>query len=194
MTAGTAGTKSDISTRSRGFGGGAVLMGALMIVLGILCLVTPAITGMAAIVVLGALLVASGVIELVHGARHKAAQHSGVLTAGGLFSIAVGLVMVLRPGVGLAAMTLLLAAFLLAVGLFTTFTALASRYPGRAWDLTFGIAAILLGVVAIPTWPISALWLVGLLVGVEIIVRGATLVAAGAGLGDTVDARAGVPA
>jgi uncharacterized membrane protein HdeD (DUF308 family) len=83
--------------------------------------------------------------------------------------------MVARPHIGMAALTLVLAVFFFAAGLFPLVTALSERGSGWAWEVTFGLIAIVLGVFVLVGWPVSSLWLVGTLVGIEIVVRGGTL-------------------
>jgi len=156
---------------------GKALMGALLIVVGILCMVVPKISGRASVVVFGLLLALSGLLELIGGAGERRGRYRGTLMGGGLFALVVGAVMMARPNVGLAALTLLLAVFFFAAGLFPLVTALSERGTGWAWEVTFGVIAILLGVLVLVGWPVSSLWLVGTLVGIEIVVRGGTLLA-----------------
>src|SRR3954454_7963350 len=59
---------------------------------------------------------------------------------------------------------------------------LTRRYRRWGWDLTTGVVALLLGLVAIASWPISALWLIGTLVGIEVVTRGAAVLALGFGI------------
>jgi uncharacterized membrane protein HdeD (DUF308 family) len=86
--------------------------------------------------------------------------------------------MVVQPQLGLAAFRLLVAGFLLVTGLHAALTGLFGQYPRRGWDLAFGAVAIVLGIIAV-AWPTAALWMIGTLVGIEVVVRGATLVAMG---------------
>jgi uncharacterized membrane protein HdeD (DUF308 family) len=150
-------------------------MGALLIVVGILCMVLPKISGRTSVVVFGLLLALSGLFELIGGVGERGGRYRGVLMGGGLFALTVGAVMVARPHIGMAALTLVLAVFFFAAGLFPLVTALSERGSGWAWEVTFGLIAIVLGVFVLVGWPVSSLWLVGTLVGIEIVVRGGTL-------------------
>jgi uncharacterized membrane protein HdeD (DUF308 family) len=177
MTEGVATTGPTRTGEHGGVGSGAALMGALLVVVGILCMVAPKISGRASVVVFGGLLGLSGLIQIAAGLRDRGGDHRGMLVGEGLFSLAVGGVMVARPIVGMAALTLLLAAFFFASGLFPLIAALSARGSGWVWHATFGAAAIILGVIVLAWSPISALWLIGTLVGIEIVVRGGTLLA-----------------
>jgi uncharacterized membrane protein HdeD (DUF308 family) len=171
------GRESSATTRGDGIGGLAVVMGLLMIILGIMCMIVPKAFGVAAVVYLGVLLGLSGLVEVIAGVRDRQ-EHRALLMAGGLLSLAVGVVMVVQPQLGLAAFRLLVAGFLLATGLHAALTAFFGQYPRKGWDLAFGVVAILLGIIAV-AWPTVALWMIGTLVGIEVVVRGATLVAMG---------------
>ena len=84
-----------------------------------------------------------------------------------------------RAGAGLATITLLLAGYFIANGLFRCVTSVADRYFHWGWDFALGAISIFLGVIVIGQWPVSALWVVGTLVGVEIFFRGLGLMVAG---------------
>jgi uncharacterized membrane protein HdeD (DUF308 family) len=175
--------------------GGVALTGALLIVVGILCMVAPKISGSASIAALGALLALSGLIEIIGGAPRRGRQGRTSLFGGGLFAVVVGAVMFARPHVGMAALTLLLAAFFFASGLFPLASALSERGPGWPWEVTFGGLAIILGVVVLATAPSwVALWFVGTWVGIEIVIRGATLLGSAYRLGPSTRAPSARPA
>lgn len=159
--------------------GGPVVLGILMILVGVMAISAAAITGLAAIIVIGAALGIAGFVEIIHGLGkgHKAYRPLRLL--GGLLSLVVGVLFVLRPMAGLSTLTLLLAAYFFASGLFHSVTSLMDRYPNWGWDLAYGIAALVLGVIVVAGWPISALWVVGTLVGIEILMRGIVLTAVG---------------
>ena len=95
----------------------------------------------------------------------------------GLLSIVVGAMFLWRPISGLASLTLVIAAYMFASGLFRGVSAALERYPQWGFDLAYGIVAVLLGAYIAAAWPISALWLLGTIVAIEIIVRGIALVA-----------------
>jgi len=161
--------------------GGAVVLGALMIIAGISCMVVPKMTGVMAMLYLGALLALSGLAEVFSGTRHAVGQHRSLLFGGGLFSFTVGVLLLARPAAGLGAATLLLAGFFFASGLSAVFTALTDKYAGWRWDCSLGVVAIVLGVITLAAWPTLAVWMLGTLIGIDIVTRGATMVATALG-------------
>ncbi len=157
-------------------------IGLLLFAGGVLCLIAAGITGLASIILFGAFLTGAGVVEIVHGFRRRGSGQFFLYLLAGLLSLVVGLLFLARPLAGLAAVTLLLAGYFFAVGIFRGVTSLMDRYPGWGWDLLSGAASVVLGIIAVVQWPISSLWLVGVLVGVELIARGATTMAIGLGV------------
>jgi uncharacterized membrane protein HdeD (DUF308 family) len=158
--------------------GSTVLFGVLIVFAGILCMVLPMISGQASVVLLGALLAGSGLLEVVAAARGQRERHWGVWLSGGLLSLAAGGVMIASPGAGMRVFTLLLAALFLGAGLVSVVTSLLDRsavHAGRGAELAFGFTALALGATTL-LWPASKLWLLGTLIGIAIVVRGATMI------------------
>ncbi len=71
-------------------------------------------------------------------------------------------------------LTLMLAALFLVVGLFRIAVALVDHVPSWGWLLFNGLVTVLLGLAIWQQWPESGLWVVGMLVGIELIVNGVT--------------------
>jgi uncharacterized membrane protein HdeD (DUF308 family) len=152
--------------------------GLLLLLLGAFCFIAAGMTGLASILLFGVLLLAAGVLEIFNAFKERRSRRFVPHLLVGLLMFVVGGLFVVRPLVGLAAVTLLLAGYFFASGLFRTITSAVDRYEGWGWDLFSGAVSLLLGVVVFAQWPISALWVVGALVGVELMLRGAALMAA----------------
>ncbi len=84
--------------------------------------------------------------------------------------------MAVHPLAGAQSLTLLLAVFFLAVGLFRTMGAIILRPPSWGWLLVSGIVPFLLGIIVWGQWTESALWVIGTLVAIDMIFNGVWLV------------------
>src|SRR5262245_40071055 len=73
-----------------------ILLGALMIVLGILCMVLPKARA-ASVAWLGWVLVVSGLVESLAAVRSQGEQHRGLLLGGGMLWLVVGAFLIVRP-------------------------------------------------------------------------------------------------
>lgn len=156
------------------------VLGLLLFALGIVAAVASGITGVASVMLFGGFLVAAGVIELVGAFRTWRAGGGTrwLLLMGGIFALLVGVFYLFRPVAGLSVLTLLLGAYFMVTGLFNAVTTLFDRYHGWGWDLAHGLIALVLGIAIFRSWPTSSLMIIGLFVGLEIAMRGATLMAA----------------
>jgi uncharacterized membrane protein HdeD (DUF308 family) len=166
-----------------GMWGGSFVAGLLIFLLGVFCLIAAGITGLVSIILIGVLLLVAGVLEIVSALRERkqgrqALSHFLV----GILSIVVGVLFLVRPAVGLAAVSLLLAAYFFADGLFRSITSLLDRYEGWGWDFLSGAVSVILGIIVFSNWPISALWVVGVLVAVQLMMRGALVMSVSLGL------------
>jgi uncharacterized membrane protein HdeD (DUF308 family) len=95
------------------------------------------------------------------------------LLLGVLYIVAGGL-MLRQPLLAAEALTLMLAAAFLVGGIFRIGIALAERFAGWGYVLCNGILTAGLGMLIWLEWPWSGLWVLGMFVGIELIVNGAT--------------------
>jgi uncharacterized membrane protein HdeD (DUF308 family) len=147
-------------------------LGILMVILGTIALfITPAAT-IGTILVLGWLLVISGIIESIHAFRVRRWGGFFLHLIGGLLGILVGLLIVTHPVAGALGYTLLLASFFTVIGIFRLVLALSLRFPHWGWAVFDGAITLLLGIFVWAEWPWSGLWFLGLAVGVSLILRG----------------------
>jgi uncharacterized membrane protein HdeD (DUF308 family) len=175
-------TSSDIRppTRSRmgsSVWGGPFVVGLLITLLGCLALASIGITSLISVIFYGSLLTVMGIAEIVHAFRVRKTGPFLLFLLGGVLSTIVGVLVLAWPAAGLAAMTLLLAGYFFATGLFRAITSLMDRYPRWGWDFADGVVCVALGVIIMALWPLSTLWAVGIVVGVGIISRGIALMA-----------------
>ena len=155
-----------------------LVIGILLILAGIFALGASVLTSLVTVLYVGILLVIVGLLEIISAFR---VRHTGgflVYLLAGLLAVVVGALFLYRPLISLASVTLMIAGYLFASGLFRGLVALIERYPRWGWDLAYAAVALALGGYVAASWPLSSLWVVGTVVGVEILVRGIALVAA----------------
>ncbi|NTX06727.1 HdeD family acid-resistance protein [Myxococcus sp. CA051A] len=154
------------------------VLGLLMAVLGFVALGASFLTSLVSVILFGALLAGTGIAEIVSSFRvRKAGGPFWLYLLSGVLSTVVGFFVLVYPAAGLGALTLLLAGYFFASGLFHVVTSLMDRYPQWGWDCAYGAISIALGVIVMAQWPVSAVWLVGTLVGISILMRGIALMA-----------------
>lgn len=158
--------------------GAPMVVGILLILGGIFALSAAMLTSLVSVIFLGVLLLIVGVVEIVSAFSRRRSQSFLLYFLAGLLTVVVGALFLWRPLGGLASLTLLFTLYLFTSGLFHCLTSVADRYPRWGWDFAYGIVTIALGAYIVASWPVSTLFILGVLVAIEIIARGAALVAA----------------
>lgn len=166
-------TSGRLSREESAVWGGSLLMGALWTIAGVLCLAATGLASVAAVYYVGALLAIGGIASLVGGFRGGGA---GAVILG-VLSLVVGIMIFIHPGAGLVSLTVLLIGYFFIAGLFRVLTSVADRYPGWGLECISGLCSIAIGVIAVRAWPVSSFWLLGTLVGVELVLRGIFMMA-----------------
>jgi uncharacterized membrane protein HdeD (DUF308 family) len=155
-------------------GKGNMIWGILMLICGFLAITLPLASGIGVAIVIGWLLLISGVWHLLFGFR------SGSGLGGFLWQlllaivyVAAGLMLTLYPLAGLAWLTLVLATFLLieAALEFVLYFNIRRRV-NASWVLVDALITLLLGILIWARWPFSSVWAIGTLIGVSLIFSG----------------------
>jgi uncharacterized membrane protein HdeD (DUF308 family) len=156
-----------------------VLLGAALIVLGVVALIYSVTATIVTALVFGWMLVIGAVLYFV-GAFYTRGWGGFFLSLlAGVLHLAVGLIVINHPAEAAVVYTLVLAVFFFVEGLFRVVAALAGRFRHWGWVLLSGAVTVLLGVLIWRDWPLSGLWVIGLFVGINLIFSGASYVALG---------------
>ena len=91
-----------------------------------------------------------------------------------------GVILTGRPGLGLATLTLLLGGYLVVDGISGAILAFHVRpEKGWGWMLFSAVMGVLLGFLLLREWPLSGLWAIGTLVGVNLLFAGFSFISVG---------------
>lgn len=165
--------------------------GILTIILGVLAIAAPLVSGIAVATLVGIFLIAAGIAQTIFAFKAGSFGEGFFTFLFGAFAILAGTVMLARPLFGLTSITLVLTIYFFIDGIYGIFAALRLKpIEGWGWMLVSAIAAIVLGVMIMNNWPNSAAWVVGTLVGVRLLFAGWSMVAL-AGVGEAVADEAG---
>ncbi|HEV8071369.1 MAG TPA: DUF308 domain-containing protein [Planctomycetaceae bacterium] len=152
------------------------VLGVLEIILGTIAIGASVVATVVTVVFFGWLLLIGGVLSAVHAFWRK--QWRGFfldLVTGVLYAVA-GFLMVAEPLAAAASLTLLIAMLLLIGGIFRIVVALSGHLEHWGWVLLNGVITAALGVMIWRQWPSSALWVIGMFIGIEMIFYGWSLV------------------
>lgn len=150
-----------------------IFQGTVFIVLGILAVALPAATALSVELMIGVVLLLSGILQLVLTLKSKMHWWS-VLSA--LLSITVGAIMVWKPLAGLLVIVTLLAIFMTVEGVFELLLAWQFR-PGRNWSwmLFSGIVTLVLAVMLWIGFPAFGVLYLSLVIAINFILYGLSL-------------------
>lgn len=159
-----------------------VALGVVTVIAGFLAMGSPLASGVAVVVFIGVAMAIAGVARTV-GAFSAGSFGQGTLAfIGGILTFGAGLILVARPGIGLATLTLILGAYLLVDGISSAVLAFRVR-PESGWGfmLFSAVMGVILGFLLLREWPLSGLWAVGTLVGANLLFAGASMISFGSG-------------
>lgn len=184
---------TNVSTGSHSFGaaierlrrkwGSIVAFGVLLIVLGAAALVFTFESTIATVTLNGLFFIVAGAAEIGIGMHAQGWGRSFLWVVGGVLYIASGVICILNPIFASGVLTLVLGAGLIAAGLVRTY--LAFQLPaGQPQGVVILAAALtfLLGLIIVIHWPLSSIYALGTLLGVDLLFHGAGWVSVGVGL------------
>jgi len=149
-------------------------LGSLQIIVGTSGVGFALSTNVAPVVALGVLLlIAAGAQMAAALLAHDWDGFFLFLLLAFLYAVA-GFLTLQHPLLAVEGLTGMLAALFVVVGLFRIAVALVDHLPSWSWLLFNGAVTVLLGLAIWRQWPESGLWVVGMLVGIELIVNGVT--------------------
>lgn len=157
-----------------------VALGVLMIIAGAIALAHLALGTVVTVLYLGVLMAISGAAQIFHAFQVKTWGAFAFWLLDGLLYLAAGVIAFMNPLLAATVLTLLLGAALIVGGIFRLVAAFQLR-PADGWGwLAFSAAiAILLGIEIIAGWPLSGLWVLGLLLGIDLVLNGVTVLMLG---------------
>jgi uncharacterized membrane protein HdeD (DUF308 family) len=152
-----------------------IITGIIMALAGLLAILNPVAGSLAFIMFLGALFVASAIVQ--GWITFKAHQKSLGAWFKVLMLLITGILLLIWPASGIAAVAILFSAYFF-VDAFASFQMALDLKPLKGWwmPVVNGVLSFILGIVMIIGWPFSAPFTVGIIVGVSFLMDGFVLV------------------
>jgi len=149
-----------------------IVLSVLMMVTGMMAIFIPPIAGLTVTVMFGSLLIFTGALHLGLAWRGHGAATVGEIVLAVLYAL-IGFYMLARPVAGLASLTLAIAAYLFAKGVLEWILAFTLRpIEGSGWLIFDSVLTVVLAAMIASAWPASAVWTVGVLVGIAMFSSG----------------------
>ena len=162
--------------------------GVFLIFLGIIAIALPLLCAVAIELLLGTLFILAGIAGLLRSFKSKDIPGTifSILTYF-LFLVA-GIMVITKPLLGIKTLAIILGCFFLVSGFFKIIFAYNLK-PAKGWGWTLfdGSVSIILGAIIFQNWPFSAVWIVGVIVGIRLIILGNAMIMIANGLKQSTD-------
>ena len=151
-----------------------ILLGVLCLILGVASIAAPLFAGTMLTVLIGAFMLITGVAQMIHS--FQLCGHKVATFLMGLLGLVAGVLIFSKPLFGLAMLTMLLAIYFLMDGIMWVFMAFKMK-PQSGWGVGLfnGVITLILGILIWNQWPLSAVWAIGILLGIRILMAGMTM-------------------
>lgn len=159
-----------------------VVEGLILIVLGTAAVLVPTLASLAMSIILGWLFLVGGIIGLITSIVGRRAPGFWWSFISALVTLGAGGLLVLWPVSGAISLTIVLTAFLVADGILTIVFGIEHRRAlSKRWGFLVanGLLDLVLAGIIVWAFPGSGLWVLGLIVGIDLIFGGYALVAMG---------------
>ena len=151
--------------------------GIVMIVLGLLAVAMPNIATLAVEIFVGWLFLIGGIFRAVSVWHARRMPGFGWSMLSALLAVLLGLILIARPLAGILTLTMVLVAFFILEGITAIVIAVQHRdhLASWGWVLLSGLIDLFLAYLIWQGWPSSAGWAIGLLVGINMVFLGLSL-------------------
>jgi uncharacterized membrane protein HdeD (DUF308 family) len=152
-------------------------IGIVMELAGFFSILAPIVTSISVAIFVGWALLIGGVIQFAHVLRREAGWERAWRLFVALITALAGLSILLFPLTGTISLTVVLVVWLFLSGGAQLGAWWQERHVEGSWTLGLsGLASVILGVLIWADLPNSAAWAIGLLVGIEFILYGMSLI------------------
>jgi uncharacterized membrane protein HdeD (DUF308 family) len=147
---------------------------------GVIALSSVALATVAKVLVVGIMMLVAGVSEVINAFQVKSWSKFLLWILLGALYVVAGLLTLENPFLAAAVLTLVLGAVLVTSGMTRVFLAFNMKSGAHwTWVLLSGVVTIFLGIVILSHWLVSSVYVLGLFLGIDLIIVGASWIRLG---------------
>ena len=173
---------SNLATELRHKAAWCVNLGIALITLGILATCVIGLFGVNVVVLIGWLMVVSGLAETIHAFHLRKSSAFLFHLVPAIAGLPIGLLIVTHPSAGGVAWMLVFASSFTVIGLFRAIAAFRLKFSNWRWAAVDGAVTLLLATIFWTTWAWIVPWFFPLAMGVSLILRGWSSIMFGLGM------------
>lgn len=151
------------------------IFGVIAIILGILCMMMPGITGLSVITMVGLLVLAGGVVRMIWAFKAGSLGKGLLVFAVGGLTLLAGIILLANPLLASGILTIMLALYFILDGI----SEIAAGMGRSGWLVFGGIVSVLLGIMLWRQFPLSGVFAIGVLFGIKMFMAGLIMVTGG---------------
>ena len=158
-------------------------LGIVYVIAGFVALGSVVMATVASVLIVGVMMIVAGVAEIINAFQCKGWGRFLVWVLLGALYIVAGFVTFENPLFAAAILTLLLGASLVASGIMRIILAFSmKREQPWIWVLLSSIVTLLLGLLILAHWPVSSVYILGIFLGIDLVMAGASWIGIGLAL------------
>ena len=174
-----AATESQAGKKSLWF----VVLGLIVFGAGIFALTNVLLATFVSVLMVGAMMIAGGLVEVVHSFGVKTWGGFFLWLLTGILYTVAGVLTFTNPLLASAVFTLLIAVSLIAAGLARIWAGfMQRRSSGWGWMVAAGVVTLIVGILLLLRWPINSLWVLGIFLAIDLMFQGISYIGYGFGL------------
>lgn len=160
--------------------GWVIALSITLIVLGILAIVMPGIASAFFTALIGWITLISGIVMIVESFQSRPLRGFWLNLIVGIFYGIAGIYILLNVGAAMLGLTFAFGVLFIVEGIYTIIMAFTNRAGHRmSWLVALnGVVTLILGIMVLNRFPFSAIWLIGLYVGISLLMSGTSILAA----------------
>jgi len=154
-----------------------LITGIVYILLGFFAISVPVASTIGVTYGLAAVLIVGGIIHFVHAVQLRHGRGGITRFFQSIIAVVTGLLMALYPGAGMQGVALALSFYFFLGAAANWILYFAMRpHRGWGWGIASSILSFALGVYILWTFPFSALWIPGTLLGIDLVMAGSMMI------------------
>jgi uncharacterized membrane protein HdeD (DUF308 family) len=160
-----------------------VALGVVFLIAGLIALGSVVMATVASVAVVGAMMLVSGIAEIVNAFGVKSWGKFVLWVVLGALYVAAGLLTFQNPLLAAGVLTLMVGVALIVSGFLRLFLAMQmSKGTPWGWVALSGVITLLVGGMILAKWPVSSLFVLGIFLGVDLVFAGVGWISMGLAL------------
>jgi uncharacterized membrane protein HdeD (DUF308 family) len=174
---------NELKEAAKAKGANMTIFGVIAIILGMLAMLAPGLTGASVVTLVGLLVLAAGLVRMIWAFSAGSFGKGLFAFATGGLTLLCGIVLVVNPLFASGVLTILLAVYFIFDGISEISTGIWLRpESGWGWMLFGGIVSILLGTMIWAQFPLSGVYAIGILLGIKLFFVGLIMITVGSAI------------